>query len=155
MTGFLCPVLYAVTVGVALLLNPTQGNSRKTECCPLRSNVRLWCVKSMVQSSSPSSPLTAEEYSLIVRNGEVKFLPCLAAGESPYKWKAFRVEGNNIGPPIDIRGFETNLGDLGFITDDAVNTGVYECMAALDESVVFDKYVILTESECSVLAVEQ
>ena len=64
------------------------------------------------------------------------------------------MEGNSIGPPINIRGFETREGTLRFITDNAVNTGLYYCVDALDESVVFDKFVILTESECSVLVAE-
>ena len=64
------------------------------------------------------------------------------------------MKGNGIGPPIDIRGFETKEGTLRFITDDAVNTGLYYCVDALNESMVFDEFVILTESECSVLAVE-
>ena len=63
------------------------------------------------------------------------------------------MKGNSIGPPIDIRGFETREGTLRFITDDAVNTGLFYCVDALDESVVFDEFVILTESECGVLAV--
>lgn len=64
------------------------------------------------------------------------------------------MEGNNIGPLINIRGFETEEGTLRFITDHAVNTGLYSCVDALDESVVFDEYVILTESECGVLVVK-
>ena len=98
--------------------------------------------------------LTAEEYSFIVRNGVVNVLRCLAARGSPHRWKAVRVEGNSIGPPIDIRSFETREGTLRFITDDAVNTGLFYCVDALDESVVLDEFAILTESECIVLAVK-
>ena len=61
------------------------------------------------------------------------------------------MQENSIGPPIDIRGFETRERTLRFITDHTVNTGLYRCVDALDESVVFDEYVILTESKCSVL----
>ena len=58
------------------------------------------------------------------------------------------MEGNSIGQPIDVTSFESAEGSLKFITDDAVNTGFYLCVDTADERVIYDGYVILTESEC-------
>ena len=94
---------------------------------------------------------TGEYYSFVVRNGNRKVLRCLAARGSPHQWKAFRVEANSIGQPIDVTSFESAEGSLRFITDDAVNTGFYLCVDTADERVIYDGYVILTESECGVV----
>lgn len=92
-----------------------------------------------------------ESYSFVVRNGTTNLLRCLAAGGGPHNWKAFRLDGNSIGRPIDVRSFESAEGFLRFVTDDTVNTGIYFCVDAADEHVVLEEYVILTESECDVV----
>ena len=73
----------------------------------------------------------------------------MSAQHSDHRWKAYRVEGNNIGPPIDVAEYVNADGTLSFTVDDAVNTGLYYCVGAADEQTIYDLYIILTEGECT------
>ena len=57
------------------------------------------------------------------------------------------MEGNNIGPPIDVAEYVNAEGTLSFNVDDAPNTGLYYCVDAADEKTTYDQYIILTEGE--------
>ena len=97
----------------------------------------------------PSLP--GADHSFIVRNGEpIKPFRCLTEGGKPYLWKAYRIEGNNIGRPINISGFISAEGYLHFIVNDTLNTGYYYCVDAVDDQEIYEKYVLLTESECKI-----
>ena len=96
----------------------------------------------------PSS-IAGESYSYVVRNGDtVTAIRCISAWHRDHRWKAFRVEGNCIGPPIDVAEYVNAIGMVSFTVDDAVNTGLYYCVDAEDEQTIYDQYIILTEGEC-------
>ena len=98
--------------------------------------------------SSLLSP-SGEEYSFLVRDGErIESLRCGAAGSSPHKWMAFRVEGDKLGPPIDLTSFRNLDGSLSFTVNTSTNTGYYNCANTADEDEIYDDYVILTDGEC-------
>ena len=93
-------------------------------------------------------PLAGEKLSSVVHNGHsVGPLRCLAAGGRPHQWEAVGVKGSRAGQRIDISSY-LDAGSLTFIADDAVNTGIYRCVDAGDDQMVYDQYVVLTRSEC-------
>ena len=107
-------------------------------------HILIHCSADIVQCCYLSS-LLGEDYSYLVRNGDnITALRCSTAGQ----WKAFRIEGNQLGPPIDITDFKSSDNSLTFAVDDATNTGYYYCVNEVDEAEIYDRYVILTNSEC-------
>ena len=102
------------------------------------------CSADIMQSCYVPS-LLSEDHSYLVMNGDrITALRCSTAG----RWKAFRIEGNKLGPPIDITNFKSADNSLTFTVDDATNTGYYYCLNKVDEAEIYDRYVILTNSEC-------
>lgn len=112
----------------------------------------LWLVRwhILIHSSADNmqccylSPIL-EDYSFLVRNGDnITALRCSTAG----RWKAFHIEGNKLGRPIDITDFTSADNSLTFTVDDATSTGYYYCISEVDEAEIYDRFVILTNSEC-------
>ena len=107
-------------------------------------HILIHCSADIVQCCHLSS-LLGEDYSYLVRNGDnITALRCSTAS----RWKAFRIEGNQLGLPIDITDFKSAENSLSFTVDDATNTGYYYCVNEVDEAEIYDRYVILTNSEC-------
>ena len=93
-------------------------------------HILIHCSADIVQCCYLSS-LLAEDYSYLVRNGDnITALRCLTAG----RWKAFRIEGNQLGPPIHVTDFKSSDNSLTFTVDDATNTGYYYCVNEVDEA---------------------
>ena len=104
----------------------------------------IHCSADIVQCCYLSS-LLDEDYSFLVRNGDR--ITALRYS-TPNRWKAFRIEGNQLGLPIDITNFKSSDISLTFTVDDATNTGYYYFVNEVDEAEIYDRYVILTNSEC-------
>lgn len=142
----------ALILGAVIFLGPTLG---KATHGPIDATTVLTCglgysavLQPRVMLSSLLS-LSGEEFSFLARDGErIESLRCGAAGSSPHKWLAFRVEGNKLGPPIDLTSFRNADGSLSFTVNTSTNTGYYYCVNAADEHEIYDKYVILTDGEC-------
>lgn len=56
------------------------------------------------------------------------------------------MKGTSAGQRIDVSGY-LGAGSLRPIANDSVNTGDYRCVDARDGQRVYDRFVILTESE--------